>query len=50
MAVWELLFPGCRGRDLPGVRYSIGPGALEASGVECRHKDRSKYGTKRPKK
>jgi small subunit ribosomal protein S12 len=37
-------------RDLPGVRYHIIRGALDASGVEGRMRGRSKYGTRRPKK
>jgi small subunit ribosomal protein S12 len=45
-----VLVRGGRVRDLPGVRYHILRGSLDASGVEGRHKSRSKYGTKRPKK
>ena len=45
-----VLIRGGRVRDLPGVRYHIVRGTLDASGVEGRHKSRSKYGTKRPKK
>jgi small subunit ribosomal protein S12 len=37
-------------KDLPGVRYHIIRGALDATGVEGRNKSRSKYGVKRPKK
>jgi small subunit ribosomal protein S12 len=33
-------------KDLPGVRYHIVRGALDASGVEGRSRSRSKYGTK----
>ncbi len=40
---------GGRVRDLPGVRYHIIRGALDALGVSDRKKSRSKYGTKRPK-
>lgn len=40
---------GGRVKDLPGVRYHIVRGALDASGVEGRRQGRSKYGTKRPK-
>ena len=36
-------------KDLPGVRYTIVRGRLDASGVEGRKQGRSKYGTKRPK-
>jgi small subunit ribosomal protein S12 len=35
--------------DLPGVRYHIIRGTLDAAGVEDRRRSRSKYGTKRPK-
>lgn len=40
---------GGRVKDLPGVRYHIIRGALDASGVEGRLQSRSCYGTKRPK-
>jgi small subunit ribosomal protein S12 len=40
---------GGRVKDLPGVRYKIIRGALDAAGVEGRRQSRSKYGTKRPK-
>jgi small subunit ribosomal protein S12 len=40
---------GGRVKDLPGVRYHIIRGMLDASGVESRRQGRSKYGTKRPK-
>jgi len=40
---------GGRVKDLPGVRYHIVRGTLDASGVESRRRGRSKYGTKRPK-
>ncbi len=40
---------GGRVKDLPGVRYHIIRGRLDASGVESRRRGRSKYGTKRPK-
>jgi small subunit ribosomal protein S12 len=36
-------------KDLPGVRYHIIRGALDAVGVGDRRQGRSKYGTKRPK-
>lgn len=45
-----VLVRGGRVKDLPGVRYHVIRGALDAAGVEDRHKSRSKYGTKRPKK
>jgi len=44
-----VLIRGGRVRDLPGVRYHIIRGTLDASGVEDRRRSRSKYGTKRPK-
>ncbi|MEZ5963329.1 MAG: 30S ribosomal protein S12 [Planctomycetota bacterium] len=45
-----VLIRGGRVRDLPGVRYHVLRGCLDASGVEDRRRGRSKYGTKRPKK
>ena len=45
-----VLVRGGRVKDLPGVRYHMIRGALDASGVEDRKQRRSKYGTKRPKK
>jgi len=45
-----VLVRGGRVRDLPGVRYHIVRGTLDASGVNGRNQSRSKYGTKRPKK
>jgi small subunit ribosomal protein S12 len=45
-----VLIRGGRVKDLPGVRYHIIRGALDATGVEGRNKSRSKYGVKRPKK
>ena len=45
-----VLIRGGRVRDLPGVRYHVLRGTLDASGVDGRTKSRSKYGTKRPKK
>ncbi len=45
-----VLVRGGRVKDLPGVRYHIIRGALDASGVEDRRRGRSKYGTKKPKK
>jgi len=44
-----VLVRGGRVRDLPGVRYQIIRGALDAAGVEGRGHGRSQYGTKRPK-
>ena len=43
-----VLIRGGRVKDLPGVRYHIIRGALDATGVSGRHRGRSKYGTKRP--
>lgn len=40
---------GGRVKDLPGVRYTIIRGTLDAAGVQDRRKSRSKYGAKRPK-
>jgi len=45
-----VLIRGGRVRDLPGVRYHIIRGALDASGVENRKQARSRYGAKRGKK
>ena len=45
-----VLVRGGRVKDLPGVRYHIVRGALDAAGVEGRGQGRSKYGAKRPKK
>jgi small subunit ribosomal protein S12 len=44
-----VLVRGGRVRDLPGVRYHVIRGTLDASGVDDRKRSRSKYGTKRPK-
>ncbi len=44
-----VLVRGGRVKDLPGVRYHIIRGALDASGVDGRNQGRSKYGTKKPK-
>lgn len=44
-----VLIRGGRVKDLPGVRYHIIRGKLEAHGVQDRRKSRSKYGAKRPK-
>lgn len=44
-----VLIRGGRVKDLPGVRYHVVRGALDAVGVQGRKKSRSKYGAKRPK-
>ena len=44
-----VLVRGGRVRDLPGVRYHIVRGTLDALGVENRKQSRSKYGAKTPK-
>ncbi len=44
-----VLIRGGRVRDLPGVRYHIIRGALDAGGVANRRQGRSKYGSKRAK-
>jgi len=44
-----VLVRGGRVKDLPGVRYHIVRGTLDAGGVEGRQQGRSKYGTKRSK-
>ena len=41
-----VLIRGGRVKDLPGVRYHIVRGTLDASGVTGRKQSRSKYGTK----
>lgn len=46
----SVLVRGGRVKDLPGVRYHIVRGALDAAGVANRMQGRSKYGAKRPKK
>jgi small subunit ribosomal protein S12 len=46
----SVLIRGGRVKDLPGVRYHIIRGPLDAHGVNDRKQGRSKYGTKRPKK
>ena len=45
-----VLIRGGRIKDLPGVRYHIVRGALDATGVQDREQSRSKYGAKKPKK
>lgn len=44
-----VLVRGGRVKDLPGVRYHVVRGSLDASGVKDRKQGRSKYGAKRPK-
>lgn len=45
-----VLIRGGRVKDLPGVRYHIVRGTLDAQGVKDRKKGRSKYGSKNPAK
>jgi len=44
-----VLIRGGRVKDLPGVRYHVVRGTLDASGVQDRRRGRSKYGAKKPK-
>ena len=44
-----VLIRGGRVKDLPGVRYHVVRGTLDAAGVANRRQGRSKYGAKRPK-
>lgn len=44
-----VMIRGGRVKDLPGVRYHIIRGTLDAQGVNNRNQSRSKYGAKRPK-
>jgi small subunit ribosomal protein S12 len=44
-----VLIRGGRVKDLPGVRYHVIRGTLDAAGTSDRKKSRSKYGAKRPK-
>lgn len=44
-----VMIRGGRVKDLPGVRYHIIRGTLDASGVDARRRGRSKYGAKSPK-
>ena len=44
-----VLIRGGRVKDLPGVRYHVIRGTLDAVGVAGRKQSRSKYGAKRPK-
>jgi len=45
-----VLIRGGRVKDLPGVRYHVIRGTLDAAGVADRKQGRSKYGVKKPKK
>lgn len=45
-----VLVRGGRVKDLPGVRYHVVRGALDAAGVKDRLTSRSKFGVKKPKK
>ncbi len=45
-----VMLRGGRVKDLPGVRYHVVRGVLDAGGVENRKQQRSKYGAKTPKK
>ena len=45
-----VMIRGGKVKDLPGVRYHIIRGVLDASGVDGRRQGRSLYGAKRPKK
>lgn len=44
-----VLIRGGRVKDLPGCRYHVVRGALDAAGVKDRKQSRSKYGCKKPK-
>jgi small subunit ribosomal protein S12 len=45
-----VLVRGGRIKDIPGVRYHVVRGTLDASGVADRARSRSKYGAKKPKR
>ncbi len=45
-----VLIRGGRVKDLPGVRYHIVRGVLDCGGVEDRKQQRSKYGSKQPRR
>jgi len=45
-----VLIRGGRAKDLAGVRYHIVRGVYDTQGVDGRHRGRSKYGSKKPKK
>ncbi len=42
-----MLVRGGRVKDLPGVRYKVIRGALDAAGVDGRKQSRSRYGAKK---
>ena len=42
-----VLIRGGRVKDLPGVRYKVIRGTLDAAGVDCRRQARSRYGAKK---
>ena len=44
-----ILIRGGRVKDLPGVRYKVIRGSLDASGVSARRQARSRYGAKKEK-
>jgi len=44
-----VLIRGGRVKDLPGIKYHIVRGVLDAAGTEGRRQERSKYGVKKPK-
>ncbi len=44
-----VMIRGGRVKDLPGVRYHVVRGRLDAGGVDGRKQERSKYGVKRSK-
>lgn len=44
-----VLVRGGRRKDLPGVRYTIVRGILDAGGANDRRQGRSRYGAKKPK-
>jgi small subunit ribosomal protein S12 len=45
----QVMVRGGRVKDLPGVRYHIIRGTMDAKGVDKRRRSRSKYGAKQPK-
>lgn len=45
-----VLVKGGKVKDLPGIRYRVIRGTIDASGVDARRQGRSLYGAKRPKK
>jgi small subunit ribosomal protein S12 len=45
-----VLIRGGRVKDLPGVRYHIVRGTLDSTGVDGRKQQRSKYGSKQPRR